>query len=307
MTTYTAPPDQTGLILNNGDVLNVNGGGIATATTINDGGEVSVFRRGKTIDTTLDNGGREDVLGGGTAVDTTIDSGGSQDVSVGGIAVNTLISGGSEVVRGKADVTTINNGGHLSLNQGMTDHTTINSGGVEIVNAMGGRTEARHTTVNTGGLLDIFSGSAGFTTINDGGLVTGTAGNIVDTRINSGGVLDAKAGVIVTGLTFGGVDHGVGGLLKLGNPADLRLSAHGPLHNWQVGDVIDLVNTQVTSVSETPDGRLHKVTVKYGNDQTVTYMLSGQEKDTHVAFQSDGHGGTDLILVPVVGVHDHLG
>jgi len=339
MTTYTAPPDQTGLILNNGDVLNVNDGGIATATTINDGGLARVFSGGTATETTI-SGGEEDVAGnpdvGGkadfTTIDnggrlfledrgrsehTTINSGGVEIVDAGGYARDTLIlSGGVLNLDGLgfgiavAIGTTIAAGGVENVNQsGHADYTTINSGGVETVNGSHGAfglTTAWHTTVNAGGLLDVLRGEAVDTTINDGGLVTATAGRILGTTINSGGVLDADAGVIVSSwLTFGPVDNGVGGLLKLGDPADLRLSHIAPLYNWHIGDVIDLMNTQVTSVSEKPDGRFEKVTVNYGNNQTVTYTLSGQEKNTHVAFQSDGHGGTDLILVTGVSSEAH--
>ena len=41
--------------------------------------------------------------------------------------------------------------------------------------------------------------------------------------------------------------------------------------------------------------------VTYGN-QTASYLLAGQQADTEFKLQSDGHGGTDLILTPIVGV-----
>jgi len=62
MTTFTAPPTQTGLVLNSGDTLNVNIHGIAVKTTINDGG-------------------LENVLGGGRAEFTTINAGGVERLS----------------------------------------------------------------------------------------------------------------------------------------------------------------------------------------------------------------------------------
>jgi autotransporter passenger strand-loop-strand repeat protein len=266
-----APPNQKGLVLNNDDVLDVNAGGRAENTTIN-------------------SGGIENVSTGGLAVNTLVFSGGTLNVG------NATATG-----FGEARHTTINAGGVENVNKfGLADYTTINSGGVEIVNAMGGKANANHTTVNKGGLLDIVSGSTSFTTVNDGGVATIAAGNIKSATINSGGTLDAKAGVSVDGLTFGAVVKGVGGLLKLGDPANLHTTAQAPINNWFRGDTIDLANTTVTSVTERHEGRIDDVTVTYGNNQTVTYALARQEHRTHVDFQSDGHGGTNLILV--VGV-----
>ena len=33
------------------------------------------------------------------------------------------------------------------------------------------------------------------------------------------------------------------------------------------------------------------------------YTLADQQPNTKIAVRSDGHGGTDLVLVPVIGVH----
>ena len=49
MTTFTAPPDQTGLILGGGDILNVNAGGAAVGTTIVTGGVENVNSGGAAI------------------------------------------------------------------------------------------------------------------------------------------------------------------------------------------------------------------------------------------------------------------
>jgi len=64
MTMYTAPPNQNGLVLGDGDVLQVNTGGTATNTIVDRGGEVDVAG-GTAVNTTLD-GGREIVESGGT-------------------------------------------------------------------------------------------------------------------------------------------------------------------------------------------------------------------------------------------------
>jgi hypothetical protein len=57
----------------------------------------------------------------------------------------------------------------------------------------------------------------------------------------------------------------------------------------------------VTAVNETGD----TLTVTYGDDQKAVYTLSGQQADTHVTARSDGHGGSELILTPILGVQHH--
>jgi hypothetical protein len=75
----------------------------------------------------------------------------------------------------------------------------------------------------------------------------------------------------------------------------------GTISNWRVGDVVDFVNTAVTGVHKTGD----VMTVSY-EDQKASYDLAGQQANTEFKLQSDGHGGTELILTPVVGVqHMH--
>lgn len=64
-----------------------------------------------------------------------------------------------------------------------------------------------------------------------------------------------------------------------------------------MGDVIDFLNTSVTGAQKTGD----VLTVTYGSDK-ANYQLAGPQANTAFNLQSDGHGGTDLILTPVVGV-----
>jgi hypothetical protein len=102
---------------------------------------------------------------------------------------------------------------------------------------------------------------------------------------------------------------GPGATLKLENP----LALHGEVGNWQVGDVIDInfLNTKVESVHEQGS----HLTVTFlnirGESFEATYRLVHQQAHTQFQLQSDGHGGTNLILVPIVGVgngqHDVAG
>ncbi len=62
-TTYTAPPNQANLVLNNGDVLNINNNGIADTTTIDDGGIENVNQGGLSRHANIMSGGIENVSG----------------------------------------------------------------------------------------------------------------------------------------------------------------------------------------------------------------------------------------------------
>ena len=61
MTIFTAPLDQTGLILGGHDILNVNSGGAAVGTTIVTGGVENANSGGAAIGTTIRLGGFENV------------------------------------------------------------------------------------------------------------------------------------------------------------------------------------------------------------------------------------------------------
>ena len=73
MTKYTAPPDQSHLVLNGGDTLNVEVNGLAYDTLINQGAVLNVASGGTDIGTT-NNGGNEYVFG--TSTGMTINFGG---------------------------------------------------------------------------------------------------------------------------------------------------------------------------------------------------------------------------------------
>jgi hypothetical protein len=78
--------------------------------------------------------------------------------------------------------------------------------------------------------------------------------------------------------------------LNLDTPSGLK----GTIDDWGVGDVIDFLNTNVTSVKVTGD----KLTVTWANN-TTTYTLASQEAGFKL--QSDGKGGTELVGTPIVG------
>lgn len=233
MTTYTAPPTQTGLTLNDGDALTIDGGGVATRTTINDGGVENVLRYGRTSDTTINSGGVQNVLSQGQSNYTTINAGGVENILI----------------------------------DGLSHGTTVSIGGV--ANVYGSSIE---TEIDAGGVVNIYSGGASVRTHIDGGVLHvfngGTTGNVFFDGPNS--TLQVES---LTGLT-------------------------GAIVSWGVGDVIDLVNIKVTDLHESAGG----LTVTYG-DQSATYPVLDRQAGTFVHAVSDGRGGTNLILTPIVGVH----
>ena len=279
MTTYTAPPDETDLILNRGDILNVNEGGAATGTTINLGG-VEIVHKGTDTGTTINTLGRENVEGG-TSTDAAINRGGRLDVEHQGIANGTIIHGGTEFIIGLGSVSngTIIDGGHELVTRGAASNgTIIDRFGVEILDDGG---NSNGTIVNRGGEETVErSGTANGTTIAQSGVE----------HVNPGGTAN--------NVIFGGPDA----VLQLGQPSGLK----GSVSDWQVGDVIDFKNTSVTSAQE--DDAHSTLTVHYaaGNlVQTATYTLVNQQADTAFELRSDRHGGTELILTPIVGVDHH--
>ena len=160
----------------------------------------------------------------------------------------------------------------------MVTDTTINAGGNELLNA---GTTAIDTIINAGGVQS-GSGTAVGTIINEGGVqsVSGTAkGTIVN-----GGLESVSSGGIADGVDFIGAHS----TLALATPSGLT----GVVRNWHAGDIIDFLNTQVTGVNETGN----TLTVTYGDHQTASYSLAGQQANTQFALKSDGQGGTELFL-----------
>ena len=133
MTIFTAPPDQSGLNLGFGDILNIDEGGEATGTTIRTFGVENVNEGGTSIDTTIKRGGVEHVFKGGVANGTILD-GGNQEVHSGGVANGTIINDGREFVdsRGTANNTTINQHGQEYV-EGRSNNTTIHGGELDVL------------------------------------------------------------------------------------------------------------------------------------------------------------------------------
>lgn len=263
MTTYTAPPTQTHLVLNGGDTLNVEVDGLAYGTLINQGAILNVGSGGTDIGTT-NNGGNEYVFG--TSIDMTINFGGLVFVEAGATIGTTINAGGTEYDQGGASIgTTINSGGSQYVQNGSTATNATIDGAFAIQYVDGGTSIA--TTIKAGGLEWVRNG--------------GTANNTI---IQDGGVEHVFSSGTANTVIFAGSDS----LLQLDNPSGLT----GTIIDWNVGDKIDFLNTMVTGVNETGN----TLTVTYGDHQTASYSLAGKQANAHFALQDDGQGGTNLTL-----------
>jgi autotransporter passenger strand-loop-strand repeat protein len=181
----------------------------------------------------------------------------------------------------------------------------LNSGDILNVNA-GGR--SNFTTVNNGGIENVY-GDSHATTVDHGG-VQNVFGRSVETEIDNGGVENVQSGgLAVRTYIDGGVEHVLSGgtaenvifqgsnsTLELATPTGLK----GAIINWRVGDVIDLQNTAVTGLDVSPGS----LKVSYGG-QSVSYALGNDQPGTFIHAVSDGHGGTDLVMTPIVGAQHH--
>ena len=187
---------------------------------------------------------------------------------------------------GRVDNTTMNGGIANIYALGSAVHTTINSRG--IVNDGGTDDE---TTINAGGVENVgwlpplgsyLLGTSEGTLINSGGVQNVGGGTATDTTIN-GGVENVMSSGTADNVIFG---HGA--KLHLDKPSGLT----GTITNWQVGDVIDFLKTDVTGVNVTGN----TLTVTYAGTQTASYTLSGQQANTEFQLAPDGKGSTDLSL-----------
>jgi autotransporter passenger strand-loop-strand repeat protein len=213
----------------------------------------------------VDGGGSMYVLAGGIAQSTTVNAGGVEYVTTNGTDTDATLSGGEENVAGLAS------------------NATVDNGGEQVVAASG---TATGTMINADGYQDVY-GIADNTTIGNGGeQVVFDSGTVNNTTISGGGTEYVASGGHAQNVTFTGQ-----AALDLESPSGLV----GTITDWQVGDLLDFVNTFVASASIS--GSTLTVTTSGGG--TSSYQLSGQQSNTSPILQSDGSGGTELELQPV--------
>lgn len=297
-----------------GGAQNVYYGGSAINTTVKAGGYQDVYQAtvsGTTLSgnqqvldggvaqhTVIQNGGSAYVGSGGTTVDTVINAGGLQYVAGGATATDTAVDGGFLYVAGNANGTTIGNGGiEQVIGGGGATGTTVENGGSQRIGQDG---TANNAIVNAGGTQDVaVGGIATGTTLNGG--VQFVAGTANGTVVDAGGQLYVGAdGVannshLVSGfeyVTAGGTADGVD---FAGSAATLLLDQAsgltGTVSNFEVGDMIDLLNMSVSAF--TFDGSTLTLATNSG---TVAYQFAGVQSGTELNVTDDGHGGTAISL-----------
>jgi autotransporter passenger strand-loop-strand repeat protein len=129
-TYYTAPPNQSDLVLHKGDILDITSLGRADGTFVENGGQENVLFGGESVGTTVSNGGVENVDEGGVSYSTA--DGGYEHVYDGGVSRNSFVSNLEVVDQGGVSVDTrIAFGAELVY--GESDHTIVSFKGVERV------------------------------------------------------------------------------------------------------------------------------------------------------------------------------
>ncbi len=267
--TFTAPPDRDGLVLNDGDILNVNNSGKAFGTVVNSGAVVNVGAGGSSTFATLNDHGIQNINAGGSVNATTIASGGVQNVNLGGLSGLAMInSGGVENVSGHAIDTNVNEGG--------TQH------------------------VLSGGVTDIVQLFIGGTQIIDGG------GIAIETTFRNGGTAIASSGSHIENIDVFGSSLSTGGgraILELIDPSQLegtiQFSSDGQM-------IIDFTQTTISGFTLESQSLL---TLTYGDNNSIIYGIDIAREVGRLQVQllPDGGGGTELFLTvgnpnpPIVG------
>lgn len=274
----------TGTILNNLGREIINGGAVATETTINAGGVLDVKDNGTATGITQNAGGALKVTTAVTEVSGThsgdaafsvkagaahnllLENGGELTVLAGHFAGGTIINnGGIEVINagGASEGSTINHGGILAVEeQGSATGIVQNAGGALQLSTAAGRVQGTHSgdrafSVTNGkatnmllgneGWLHVLSGdSSSVTTINQGGMeVVFGGGSAMGSTINAGGTLAVDDKGTATGIM-----QNAGGALIVNTAAATVQGTHS-------GDVEFTVSRgQARNVLLENDGRL---------------------------------------------------
>ena len=124
----------SGVVLGNGDGMELNSGGSAGSTTVNFGGTMTVFNGGTATSTTVNAGGIM-AVSGGSATSTTVNTGGGMTVFSGGTATST----------------TVKTGGVMTVSSGGTTGSIRLDRGAQVELASGARVEFELTGLQPDG------------------------------------------------------------------------------------------------------------------------------------------------------------
>jgi len=308
-------------IINSGGTEYVASGGVESGVTVNSGGSLLVASGGgvnnATINgvwtisagavahnTTINNGGTETVLSGGITSGNSVY--GTEVISSGGIDSGSTIqqSGIETVLSGGTAINTYSNDGGVQINGGQelvtsgysTYYIALNNSGSETISAGG---QANYTAINSGS--SEFVSNGGITTnsivYNGGSEVISSGGQDNVTTVSSGG-----SEIILNG----GIAHNTtvtsGGSEVIYSGGELMISAGSNPSNGLIlngGAIIDLIGIAATAATVNSANQL---VVTSGNTVVDTLGLLGNNSNDQFITQSDGNGGTDILVKSLTSV-----
>lgn len=299
MTTYTVPPNVSGVTLNAGDLMNIDSGGVATSTKVNSGGTENVNSGGTASGTIVNSGGTENVFSGGIASGTKVNFDAIENISAGGTAISATVDGTEKVFSGGTTISsTLNLGNELVFSGGATVGTLVMGVGEE---GVGNGGVARSTTVEGGGVMDVASGGAasgttivgagyvsvegttvstilngGFEQVLSGGVVSSTkvnsggnesiSGRSVNTVVNGGGTEYVFSGGVARGtvVNSGGTENVLSGGVASGTFVDT-----GGTENVYSGGVTSGTTVNGVGIENVSGGSANGTTVNVGGVEAV--------------------------------------
>jgi antigen 43 len=231
MTDYVISTTVSGLVLNSNDTLTVLSGATAFDTIVKPNAQVFVSSGGATSGTIISGNGLETISGGGSAVGGQVISaigfnGGiiNNGGFISGAVLTGSIVGGNSAAAGFIQVYADENGVG-----GVDSGVIVNSGGMEQV----WQGTAINTVVNSGGIQYVIDKASG-TIVNSGGLAQAAVGTITNATVYSGGVLSVgdeygDGGTAVNAVLSGGTEiveqGGITSNTTIGNGGSLILNS----------------------------------------------------------------------------------
>ena len=277
------------LIANSAETVGVDGHG----TFSQDGGSATIKKNltvgdvaGSTGTYKLTGGTLKDsaeiVLGNSKGASGTMDISGANST----VSASTFYAGAAG--KGELDVGTgakLSVANTLSINSQSTILCTAGTIGVGAVTPQSGA-----INIGTGGkLIGAGTVKADIHELADGSVESSGGTLTLTGKIDGGGVLqiDVNSTLDLSGADSNNV-YFAGGTLKLEKTG----SVTGTLTNMKVGDIIDLVGITATSATRSSE----TLTVTESNGTKLTFQVLGSFSGTTFAVESDGHGGTDVVL-----------
>lgn len=290
-------------ITNNGSMF-VRDGGTASETTITSG-DMKVYTGGVADVVTLNKFGYTEVYGG-TVNNAVINSAGHLNVYDGKINNAAIKSGGDlKLADGVTSMTNVSSGGRMTISKGVADETTVNAGGSMTISGgsavntfltgtnakmllkggsslkatvtsdatvyVSGADAIAADTLLTGGIMNVFQGTANDTDVTNGGLlnVTGSDGKVTGAAVSSGGKAVVSNGSFTGKVLSGGELTISGGKVTDTNIAsggavtvvkgtfDLEISSGGKVNGFSFGKATELTKIALSDVTVGADATLY--------------------------------------------------